>query len=1032
MNAIKKPHRAANTMRLKNKNTNLNNTNSLTQEVATHQSIIIKHYAHIDRIPFVSKPTALEVGGIQKRLVEERLAQSYTLNELFALLTTGHTAKLSRNTLISGVLTFCETSLIALDIDDTQEVTKIEDIVALFNGEVAAYYYSFSHGVKGNRFRLLFQLQEPVTEEETVKAIQQHYRHILTSQYKGLDVDILAANTLVHGTRKGGVILDATAYVSQDTIRIAEIAAYKAKKEREEQFKRRAKLHNTSTITFDCLVEAAKKIGYIESGGTTSLSNGAVENNYTLWMKLSLAIKSHYLIGAIDYNQAWELYSIISGPEANSREFDAFKPNGSITIGTMLKYAQDKGYKIQPMRSPDEKPLYDVRKEKVMLAQNEYLSQDLAASLIASGENVLLESPTGSGKTSAIVNAAKEAALNNKNILYIYASPTIALTEQVAATYGIPIVKGGVSSGDYLGREWSKGNNIYSATYDQVANVIATIGRNRPYVLLVDEVHQLTTALKYRSKAIEAIQALIPNAKTFVGMTGTADDAYMGIYDKHIRVTRQGSNAVTAATMEVVRFDTKDSAGKTNKSLQNDILSTIIVARKKKHGIRSLVFLKNKERIDEIEQRLTHEGLSVITLSSETKETEHYKLIVNTKEIPDNVDVVLATNVISDGISINNKLNWQCIIVADNRSQIFNPAEIRQMAHRFRHAYRSLMLYVRDTDVIDDKAVPYRHNSVFNAWHAVTSGYCDYLNNTFDCVIDEQDLYSIERRHGIKVGDGNRAVFDANVLAHETARYKALYYASPCNRNVFVAEVAKALQVKISSDVIFNDIYSAADMDINGLSIEEIEEKTYTKEEKATNFGKWFSEQVYEDILEHREDALVILRSNSKQQKILKEEIGEARLNAIVKVCELLPYDAAKRHLSTLTRRAETNVLSRKIDALAQLEKMHKAKKRNITMRLYYIVLEKIAHKTLTTTEFKAKITDIVTKEIAKVSGVAKKLPQVGAIIKEVCELFSCKEWRDKNNRYKKLVPFDLAQEATALNLTEKELLDVYLASRTA
>lgn len=990
---------------------------------------IPQHYAHIDTVAYAAKPTKLQVGQIQRRMVQVcRLARPYTLEEILKALTSGHTAKLARNEVNNNVLKFQETTLIAIDIDDDNCLTAVDDVVQMFKGELAAYYYSFSHKLKGNRYRLLFQLREPLKQESEVKALQEHYKRKLTEAYEGLTVDTLAANSLVHGTCNGGVIINANAFVRKSTIEAVKRYEYKARIEKEERLKQRAQLNAHGIVPFETLKEAAEKIGVIESGTTRKYIDGSIESSFEVWKKISLSIKSHYILGFIDYSQAWELFSIISGPEANEREFEKFKADGSMSIGTFLKYAQEKGYVLKGVQyTNDIEAFYKLTPEVIQLKKDEYLPLHVTLSAVESNKRILLESPTGSGKTYAVIEALKQVASKNKETLYLYASPTVALTEQVASKYKLPIVKGGVSSANYLRSKWSRGANVYSVTYDQVGKAITVIAPNKPYVLVVDEVHQLTTALNFRSGAINNIISLIDGAKCFIGITGTSADAYKGLYDKHILVQSPHSKSVPAATMEVVRYSTQstneDGKKVTNKALQDDIISALLLARRKKDDIRSLVFIKGKKRIDAIKKRLEHEGMKVLALTGETKETKEYHTIIHKGEVPSDIDMVLSTNVISDGVSINNTLNWQCVIVADNESKIFNPSEIRQMSHRFRQNYRSLMLYVRATQSEED-AKPFYRNRVFKQWHEAVTGYCNYLNDEFENVVQLQDLSSVEKKHGIYINDDGLAALDANVLEHETTVYKERYYAKPSNKDIFVQEVSRAVGIRVSKDIFINSEYEAANLDITKIFDDELEvEKTYTASEKEANFTEWFNESVYENIVVGSSEADVIFKSNSKQRKRLKEQIGEARLNAIVQVCDLLPYEATKRHLQGLNRRNETYALKKKITVMQQLATFTSDKK-NVTRRLYDALLLSHGGKELTTAEYNELTKETALKELYRIS--KRRAPNAKEVAQLVCDLFTVVERRDKKKRYKRIKPFDVEYEAATLNLTKDELLDAF------
>src|SRR5699024_7605240 len=137
------------------------------------------------------------------------------------------------------------------------------------------------------------------------------------------------------------------------------------------------------------------------------------------------------------------------------------------------------------------------------------------------------------------------------------------------------------------------------------------------------------------------------------------------------------------------------------------------------------------------------------TVTSDRKQSATYRGIVEHGAVDDDIQVVLTTTVLSDGITMRNKLDWSCLIVSDRQSPIFNPSTIKQISNRFRNQYRYFLLFMRTLN--EDYSETYRFNieSSYNYKKAIADNYVQYLNNEYKGKYNEFVASNIERHHGI-------------------------------------------------------------------------------------------------------------------------------------------------------------------------------------------------------------------------------------------------------------------------------------------
>lgn len=1005
----------------------------------------MKHYVHFDTRPYKAKPTRYETGRIQKYVLRQSPTEQLTIHEIIERATNGYTLIASKLDELREVEV---TSLIFIDIDDEQGITKLNDFKEMFNGRLTAYYYSFSHIERtNNRLRLIFQLEEPVTPVlhsfvagELIKEIQAHYKA------KNIDITGIidepaskGSKRLWFGTNKGGAVLDESARIG-----ILAIDHYKNKfrkeKDNEVRLKQRKRIEavdsyvssSSSDIKFEELEAMAKAIGAISSGQEVDWIDGETISANKAWSTLLYAIRSHERDGYISESEAFALAEMVSGDGLSDKDFNDIKPHGAITIGTFIKYAIQRGYHFNNSykQDTDAYSLPADKKHTVDAVRHEngkeYVSKDFMRELLQKPTRTLVDSPTGSGKTVATVEAMKELAKENRSHIYVIASPTRALASQVAKEREISLVIGGTNSSNFsINQLWQRGERVFSSTYDQVNKIIESVPAN-DLILVVDEVHKLTSDREFRNDTIQRLVDTADKARTFIGITGTSEDVFELMFDEKYTV-KISDTKIPASNFHVLQYttavpDVEKGGYKTDKRIELLAITHLIKSEYKKRGIRSLVFINNKKLIEAVATELEKDGMNVFRVyRQEGEESGTYEKVVM-NEIDDDVDVIIATKIIADGISLTfDSINWNIVVLSDNRTRTFNPSEVRQMFHRIRSEYRFAVLITRLPDQqsrVNEKAVRFHKNRFMNVLYrrakVIKQHYDDLMIN-----VTEDEFYKLEKAYGLYAKDGE-ACIDLNVLNAEAVREKELYYSRIENRDIFISEVAKGIgfgNEYTKNTFSYELLGDKLDELLNGL--EEEEEKP-TPEELRERFIEFYTPSIHEAL--HNGNIESVLGTNNRLLKEYREQYGEARINAMLNVARTVEsHEKARDILVGITRRKEQNYFMDRLQvrnthhAWYRRKKQKKAK--SYTQKKYEALAKEVAERSYTASDLKE-----VKKDIAKKHGL--RLKDVNEILK------LCTTIEDKTSRLTlyEFLDYNVSIEAGIFNMDQSEFNDAAIS----
>ncbi len=310
-------------------------------------------------------------------------------------------------------------------------------------------------------------------------------------------------------------------------------------------------------------------------------------------------------------------------------------------------------------------------------------------------------SPTGTGKTWV-------AVLPEYSITLVPYRPLAASTAtSYQDDYGNTI---GVVMG---GSEIDESATRFVCVYDSIDRLIKYLDDNRErfgnfweyFLLTVDEWHQSVYSGMFRARALAQVERAmqmfyncrVTTATPLPLMPGTAGFVRVN-YERevaHVRNLFFGMIGGTAKAIDQI-IQIKRSLG------ENPIV----------------VLMQDSKKVNEIvKSQLEKLGYGCMHFNSDVKQTEAYRKLIETQELPDEIDVILATSLWQDGhnvfSNIEMKTNGRPVImlVVNNKLSFFGVVQIEQAASRIRDAkYIDVILSMQlggqwPTVNVDDKDI---------------------------------------------------------------------------------------------------------------------------------------------------------------------------------------------------------------------------------------------------------------------------------------------------------------------------------------
>ena len=599
------------------------------------------------------------------------------------------------------------TKLLVLDIDDDKGSTEPEEV---FNKSGAtAMYYTFSHGeisvflTKQKAYRLIFELDEAITDKGLLRFIQESLRDSLYQQFPALrpteydgkmvgGIDLLGDN-FIFGSNKPNY------QINEDAKQI-EMRTYADERDAENELKEyttaqtRYQKRNLNYASTDEL----KKMAFF-LGDTSSLLS------FKQWTTIAIGLWNS-TANDISEETVLEVLRIIDGNKHDDSFYLGYKrpqsdKESTATIASFIKLATDNGYKrsYTAKYTDNGGPVIEPVIATETIKCKDYINVDDMMNLLKdTARRILLVSDTNSGKTYATIHACKKYLEEHEDSFVYFAAPTRALASQICSKYGLgESLQDDKQAYKLVQKAIENNSRIICGTYDKAHQVLHFLQAQCKLNLavIVDEVHSETLYYGIRAQAINSLFNMVKSERVikFIGLTGTPQEINLLHYDK--RVLIEADKKEIAKELLFVEYNSENLFTS---------VTTQIIAQEVKQGSKVLCFVNNKKEIEIMKAALKKKFINATAITADTRKSRTYKNLLETEQFPENSSVLIATTVISDGINILNNEDYICVIAPRRISApFFNLSQIKQASNRFRRTYKRLIIPLAIKEDLDDE-----------------------------------------------------------------------------------------------------------------------------------------------------------------------------------------------------------------------------------------------------------------------------------------------------------------------------------------
>lgn len=587
------------------------------------------------------------------------------------------------------------TRLVVLDIDDDKGATDPAEVFQYAGAR--AMYYTFSHQetsvfkTKQNAYRFIFETDEPITSEELLTHVQKALQADLYKVFPGLQP------TIHEGKKVGGIDIVGSRFIfgsnkkkywinqESEPLQLQPFADELALEKELEKYSKKLTDKRMTTVNSATDKEILEMARFL--GDTSGLLTA--QEFYTVAIGLYNSAQN----GIISEETALETLLIIDGNQHKESYYQGFKRplsggGATATIGSFIKLATKNGYKrsFTDRYGQDEPTDEPTIKNADMPIKTHLSTRDMYTILTAPERRILVVSDTNTGKTTAMLNASKEYLSTHPCAFVYFAAPTRALAGQICSNHGLgDPLQDDKRAAFFVNQAITKDTRLLCGTYDKAEKVLRALPARYELIVIVDEAHKEVSDYKFRFNAIRSLFNITAaeQCTKFIGLTGTPQDIDLTHYDKRFNVIQENRKPI-ARELLFVEY---------NKASAYSEMVAAAIQKEVQAGSKMLVFVNNKKEIALIRTALKAAGIQAAAVTADERTSKTYSSILNAEKIPQNIQVVLATIAIADGVSIQNAADYVCMIAPHySNAPFFNIALIKQAANRFRETYRRLLI----------------------------------------------------------------------------------------------------------------------------------------------------------------------------------------------------------------------------------------------------------------------------------------------------------------------------------------------------
>lgn len=527
---------------------------------------------------------------------------------------------------------------------------------------------------------------------------------------------------------------------------------------------------------------------------------------------------------------------------------------------------------------------------KQLELENGKIPTKLAVEWITRNERILIDSPPNSGKTTSILNAFEKLSDKTKDEFFILTTPTRFIGSQSYQKHANSslLVQGG---NNHLKTEithhLAEGNRIFICTYDKLPFLIETLKAERPamiYHLVIDEFHRLILDYKtdFRYQTISNMYSIQKTAKSMIALSGTTSEIPKGEFTTIITVEKPDSPHFK--NLVAVSYP-----------LELDAVNAIVnyvLTRLPQHKL--LIYCQSIDVNEQVALLLNKLNIKTAVIDSEKKKMPAYKTIEDKRLYPENYDVILATSVIAEGVSLENVSNglFETVVVVNHNSRLFNLTTVEQMSHRFRQQFEQFTILYQKCEV--DEEI---HNTqkIYDLLLNTTTHLVTLLNA--DIGYFHPETLSILEQNNFLTIENNQLKVDKFSICNKLITVKE--YAYERKRNSFICDVASLFThnelTYLSYD--WTDTYNHL------LEVSEEELKSIPLQQRL-------SPEKYKELT---------TKIDSGDKIHTKSILTKPEAKALHKIGPYIAYDEFLKIVPPLDSTQKVNLLDTKLDGFVQL-----------------------------------------------------------------------------------------------------------------
>lgn len=847
-----------------------------------------------------------KLGYITKYFQHNANSTQHTLEEILQLSAQGRCYMPSFVECEDGNYHFVASKLILIDVDDDHCVTDPRQVLEQLKDVCVGLFFTGSHGIKGNRYRLLFASDQSIRDAHEYTEITKLLINKLQQIGVPADANAQEPTQRVRTAMNGYILNNPSARLNVEEYK--EEVAKKVEKERAARAKNVVNMvKNREIWTVEELTDRAKAIGYV--------------SEHKEWRELGYALKSYVLEGHITDAEGYEIFSLLCGGNDETEFWDKkLKPrgagNGGITIGTFIGKSEIAGFKrnfrFYHAINRNFSAKYNIETAKF----DKYISVDFAKDVLEQGGKTLIKAPTGSGKTSNFIDAALQLQKEHPSRYYIVAVPTRMITQQSAVDRDIIAITGDTKDMFKLVKaHHDAGKRVIAVTYDMAAIITDLIKQINPFSsfsYIIDEFHHFTHSYGFRRAAIDSLFALNQHAKAYIGLSGTIDDILREKFDREIHVSTNYENAPCAMWGAITY----------RRKVDEEPQLIQLIKQKVQNGKKLLVFIQSFKMIKRVRDVLRKSGVIVNTITADGKNNNAaYNSIAKDAAFPNGVQVVLTTSVIADGVNINNvkkgengelvaDMSYECIVVTSVNSPNYNVSLVRQMSNRFRAKYGAFYVFMlRPLNTTEysyniDKAHDYEISLANNALDLIKEEFAGRGNS---------QLFKggiIEKRFDIRPDENEQFLYNELLIRHNVSNEKSDFHAK--YRVQFIEALTKLMGTAPAETVNISDYLESNQVNYNDvieLVAESIEAEKLDEKERAANVEMNYTPIIHRAYVEENE---AVLRE-------FKKVANKHHFHALQELAPLTDYQTSLQLVKQVTKSNQRRAFINSVESVLYL-----------------------------------------------------------------------------------------------------------------